>query len=302
MKLSTSTNIMISDRGKPYQIPIDVSVRACADAGYTEVDANLCGFCRPGQPLALDGWEKWAHDTRNLADQLGVSFSQSHAYWTINGSFPVGGVKPDGEWGEELMRRSVIAAQILGTKWMVVHPITVRHQRWYDYKASFAYNREYYERWGEFYSAHGVGMAIENMNSATTYCSCAEELVELIEAIDNPMVEACIDTGHAHMVGIDVPGMIRQVGSHLKATHISDNHQNKDEHFAPFNGTIDWLEVMTALREINYQECFAYEIHNLTGMYPKEVQPALVKFSYELGNYLLNLQAESITSKNSPEN
>lgn len=289
MKLSTSTNIMVFDQGKAYQIPIDVSTRACAEAGYKHVDANLCGFCRPGQPLAQDGWEKWAHETKALADELGVEFSQSHAYWTINGAFPVGGVKPDGEWGEELMRRSVIAAEILGSKWMVVHPITVRHQSWYDYKASFAYNREYFKRWGDFYADHIVGMAIENMNKATTYCSCAEELLELIEAIDNPMVEACIDTGHAHMVGIDVPEMIRQVGKHLKATHIADNHQNKDEHFAPFNGTIDWAEVMKALREIDYQECFAFEIHNLTSMYPKEVQPALVKFSYELGNYLMSL-------------
>ena len=103
------------------------------------------------------------------------------------------------------------------------------------------------------------------------------------------MVETCIDTGHAHMVGINVPEMIRQVGSHLKATHIADNHGKTDEHLPPFNGTIDWPEVMKALREINYQECFAFEIQNLSSMYPKEVQPALVKFSYELGSYLMGL-------------
>ena len=99
----------------------------------------------------------------------------------------------------------------------------------------------------------------------------------------------CIDTGHANMVGLNVPDMIRQVGSHLKATHINDNYGIKDEHFSPFNGTIPWKEVVQALRDIDYQECFAFETHHLTSMYPKEVQPYLVDFSYALGEYLLKL-------------
>lgn len=289
MKLSTSTNIMVYDQGTPYQIPIDVSTKACAEAGYRDVDANLCGFARKGQPLALDGWENWAHEARELADKLGIQFSQAHAYWTIGNAFNPDGTRVDGELGEELMRRSVLAAEILGTKWMVVHPYSVLHHDWYDYKKSFAYNREYFKRWGEFYADHQVGMAIENMNRATRYCSCGEELLELIDAIDNPMVQICVDTGHAHMSGVGAPEIIRQVGSHLRATHIADNHGKSDEHFAPFNGTIDWPEVMKALREVDYQECFAFEIHHLTSMYPKDVQPQLVKFSYELGKYLMNL-------------
>lgn len=289
MKLSTSTNIMIYDQGRPYQIPIEVSARVCAEAGYRDLDANLSGYSRPGQPLALDDWEKWAHETRALGDELSVRFSQSHAYWTIGKVFNPDLTRTDGEWGEELMRRSVIASEILGTRWMVVHPYTINHQSWYDYKKSFAYNREYFKAWGEFCADHHVGMAIENMNKATNYCSCAEELLELVDAIDNPMVEICIDTGHAHMAGINVADMIRQAGSHLKATHIADNHGNRDEHFAPFNGTIDWPEVMKALREINYQECFAFEVHHLTSMYPAKIQPSLVKFSYEVGQYLMKL-------------
>lgn len=51
MKLATSTNIMDFDDKRPYQIPIDVSTRACAKAGYKYVDACLCSHCREGQPL-----------------------------------------------------------------------------------------------------------------------------------------------------------------------------------------------------------------------------------------------------------
>ena len=37
MKLATSTNFMDFDDKRPYQIPIDVSTRACAKAGYKYV-------------------------------------------------------------------------------------------------------------------------------------------------------------------------------------------------------------------------------------------------------------------------
>ena len=289
MKLATSTNIMDFNDRKPYQIPIDESTRAIAKAGYHYVDACLCSHCREGQDLTKDTWETWAQQTAALAQELGVEFIQAHAYWTIGNAFNPDLTRRDGELGEELMRRSVLAAEILGVKWMVVHPYTVRRHNGYDYTKSFAYNREYMKKWGEIFAEHHVGMAIENMTKPTHYGSCAEELLELIDAIDNPMVQICIDTGHANMVGLNVPDMIRQVGSHLKATHINDNHGVSDEHFAPFNGTIPWKETVQALRDIDYQECFAFETHHLTSMFPKEVQPALVDFSHVLGEYLLQL-------------
>lgn len=289
MKLCTSTNIMNFNLGKAYQVPLDVSLRECAAAGFEEVDPNFCGFSRPGQALAGEGWEKWVEDNRQLGDELNLKFSQAHAYWTIGNAFNPDMSRVDGEWGEELMRRSVLAAEAMGTKWMVVHPSSVLSYSMYDYKKSFAYNREYFKRWGEFYADHHVGMAIENMNRGSRFGTRPEELLELIDAIDNPMVQICIDTGHAHMAGVDVAEMIRMVGSHLKATHISDNHGERDEHVAPFNGTINWPEVMKALREIDYQECFEFEMHHLSSMYPVEVQPELVKFAYALGRYLMSL-------------
>ena len=87
MKLATSTNIMDFDDKRPYQIPIDVSTRACAKAGYKYVDACLCSHCREGQPLRGENWEKWIADTAALAEELGVKYIQAHAYWTIGNAF-----------------------------------------------------------------------------------------------------------------------------------------------------------------------------------------------------------------------
>lgn len=289
MKLATSTRIMGKSIDTQGPIPIEKSVRVCAEAGYRNLDAYLSGFCGPGQAMASDGWERWAQEIRALGEELGVSFGQSHAYCTTGNVIRPDFTRPEGEFGEVLMQRCARASQILGVSWMVVHPYSVLEGNGYDARKSFAFNREYFKRLGEECSNRSVGIAIENMTGATLYGRCVESLLALIDAIDNPMVQICIDTGHAHLEGNDVATMIRQVGRHLRATHIADNHRNRDEHFAPFNGTIRWDEVMAALKEMDYQGCFAFEIPNLTSMYPKELHPHLVTFSYELGEHLLRM-------------
>ncbi len=292
MRLSTSTNIIAFDQGRNYAVGMDTSVKVCAEAGYEYLDANLCAHCRPGMPLAGDGWEAWAHGIRALSDSLGVRFTQAHAYWPITYTVHPDGTRTDGELGEELMRRSVIAAEIIGAPWMVVHPLTVFDGDRYSARLSEEYNTAYFGRWAEFYAAHNVGMAIENMNcksGSMRYAGDPEQLLALIRRIGHPMVGACLDTGHAHLSGVSVPGTVRLLGDVLKATHIADNHQNADEHIAPFAGTIPWADVMRAFRDIGYEHDFSFEIQQLSACYPAEVQTALVRFTLDLGRYLVGM-------------
>lgn len=112
---------------------------------------------------------------RSTGRRTRCEIHQAHAYWTIGNAFNADLTRSDGELGEELMRRSVLAAEALGVKWMVVHPYTVRRNGGgYDYRKSFEYNKEYMKHWGEIFADHHVGMAIENMTKPTHYGSCAE--------------------------------------------------------------------------------------------------------------------------------
>lgn len=290
MRLSTSTNILCADAGVNYAISMMDSVRGCAAAGYRFLDANLCALCREGQPFFEDGWLEYAREVRELADSLGVTFTQAHAYFPIGRKFDVSGERTDRSFGEEMMRRSVLSAQILGVPWMVVHPLTMENESGYSYRKSFQYNREYYKRWTEFSASHRVGLAVENMSlfdGKMHYCATAEELLELVDSIGNPMAGICVDTGHAHLAKQDVPNFLYQVHERLRATHIADNSQTGDDHVAPFAGTIDWSRVMRAFKEINYRGDFSFEIQNLTGIYPGAVQQELVAFSFQLGQYLM---------------
>lgn len=56
MKLATSTNIMDADCNRPYQIPVDVSARACAHAGYQYVDAACAAIAERHW-----GWNGWSY-------------------------------------------------------------------------------------------------------------------------------------------------------------------------------------------------------------------------------------------------
>lgn len=295
MRLSTSTNIHVYDRGKNYSVRLEDSIRLCADAGYRYIDINLCGQCRGQMPMAGDDWEEWIDKIRDLGGCLGVQYTQAHAPFPVFEEALVreDRSRPEAEHFDEMMRRCVKAANVLGVEWMVVHPFTVVDESGYSPKKSAVYNREYYARWGEIFADSQVGMAIENMSGNWyfyQYGTTAEELLDLAEAIDNPRVKICLDTGHAHLAGRDVAGMVHMMGRELRALHINDNHGGKkDEHIAPYSGTINWEDVMCALGALDYHQDFSFEIQNMTGCYPKEVQAELVAFSYHLGQYLMSL-------------
>jgi len=60
------------------------------------------------------------------------------------------------------------------------------------------------------------------------------------------------DIGHAHLSDGDEGGRIARSLEPLRelvaSTHIHDNHGEKDEHLAPYDGTIEWAEAVKLLR------------------------------------------------------
>lgn len=294
MWLSTSTNLFGSDQGRPYRTTMDESIRVCGEAGYRYLDANFCGQCRRGRPVAAmteDNWAEHAAHWRRIGDEMGVQFKQAHAFFSISGPVTMD-TFPGGEFGEEMMRRSVLAAQIMGVEWMVVHPVCVVADGRLDDDAAYRYNLAYFRRWHKFWRAHGIGMAIENMFNGANHPNTwgnIDLLIRLVDELNEPDIGVCLDTGHAWITGYKPADCVRRIGARLRATHIAENHgQGKDEHVAPFMGTIDWAETVRALREINYGHDFSFEVQNLTGCFPKAVQPELIRFSRRLGEYLLS--------------
>ncbi len=113
------------------------------------------------------------------------------------------------------------------------------------------------------YAAADVTLCIEN-HYAWEYADChelfgvADELAELFGRVRSPGLGFCLDYGHSHMTG-NTHELLQAVGHRLVYTHLADNMGEHDDHLAFGEGTVPWLEVLTATRDIGYRGPFTVE-------------------------------------------
>jgi len=102
----------------------------------------------------------------------------------------------------------------------------------------------------------GLRIAIENGSDVgiMTY------LVALVEAVDNPALGVCVDTGHAALGDLGPGRAIRMAGEHLYTLHLQDNWGERDDHLPPGAGKIDWCDVGEALAEVKYDGVLLEEL------------------------------------------
>jgi sugar phosphate isomerase/epimerase len=103
----------------------------------------------------------------------------------------------------------------------------------------------------------GVRLAVEVIPNELSRAGSLVHFVE--EDLDGVDAGICLDFGHAHMDG-DLVDAIETVSGHLIATHVHDNRGRADEHLVPFDGTIDWPGVMTAVQKVGYDGTLLLEL------------------------------------------
>lgn len=113
----------------------------------------------------------------------------------------------------------------------------------------------------------GITICLENLYALPENRSSAS-LKAIVEAAGGKNLGLCLDTGHLHLCNKlghtdETPAQyIRNAGSLLRALHITDNDGLGDTHQLPF-GTrygVDWVAVMTALKEIGFDGLFDLEL------------------------------------------
>ena len=287
MQISTSTNIceyVLRNYSQPF-FTCEESLSMIAKAGFPAVDFCFYSFGSHNGPLNGDDYQDWVLKQRALAERLGLTISQAHAVIYKWNDFD------NLAWNEELMRRSIIGAGLLGAPWIVIHPGTIWKDGWYSHSASLETNIRYFSQLGELAAKCGVGIAIENMvehrAGARTYCSAPEELCELVDALNDPIFGICWDTGHANMNKTAQAESLRYIGKRLKTLHINDNDGERDSHTAPYFGTTNWREVLQALDQIGYDGDFAFEAQRFTGVLPPEMIPAALVFLREMAETMV---------------
>ncbi|HEY8464786.1 MAG TPA: hypothetical protein VIM29_12415, partial [Bacillota bacterium] len=152
MRLATSTCICEHVLwGKEMFYTCEQSITACAKAGYRVLDMNFASYSRGTLPMTQPNWEDWTKAQKELSDSYQIEYSQAHAHFY--NWLEVMGTAEEAR-NEELIRRSIIGAGIMGAKWLVIHPGSVNDGTWYSHKKSLARNVEFYRKYAELAAKH----------------------------------------------------------------------------------------------------------------------------------------------------
>lgn len=102
---------------------------------------------------------------------------------------------------------------------------------------------------------HNAVIAVENL-PRTCLGKNSDEITELISVHEN--LKVCFDTNH--LPAENPSDFIHKVGNRIITTHISDYDFVNERHWLPGEGKVDWQSVLRALKAVNYDGVWLYEI------------------------------------------
>jgi sugar phosphate isomerase/epimerase len=101
----------------------------------------------------------------------------------------------------------------------------------------------------------GIHFHLENMLERDP-----ELMADLVDALENPSLDVCLDIGHAHCHGkVPVAKWVERLGQRIGYVHLHDNHGQSDEHLGLGQGTIPLSEVCNALESYAPNAIWALE-------------------------------------------
>lgn len=274
----------------------EAALQLLADAGFEGIDYSMHAYSLE-DPLYDMRRQQIAARYRALGAQmraLGLTACQLHALYPTYTGRPL-----EDERRFRALLCALWAAQTLGCPYVVVHPALLAascEER--DRQAAWAKSRILFTRLMPVLRECNLKVGIENMflfsqgRYRPTPISTARDLAEYADRLNDIAGEerfvACLDTGHAHLLGLDVARMPRELGSRLRLLHLHDNLRTGDDHTAPYLGSIDWDAFTDALADSGYEGALSLEAHGFAGAYPPELMPAALKLLEQTARRLEN--------------
>ncbi len=292
MKISTQTEHFAKVFGE------EEAIRQLAQVGYDAYDFSMFDIDSDDCLINRRDYEKQANRLRRIAEESNIVCNQSHApfpsYLLNNGKYNAR-IFP-------LLVRAMEITSLLGGKTVVIHPAVFPDHQIGKNSLCMETNIELYNSLLPYARDCDVKIAVENMfnwyqgdaTASPATCSTAQEFNAYLDALDEldpDYFVACLDIGHSEMEntgGESAAEMIRALGhDRLKALHIHDNDLVHDLHTLPFTRKINWDEVMTALKEIQYDGDFTFEADNFLKSFPDELVVHASRLMLEVGRYLV---------------
>ncbi len=207
--------------------------------------------------------EAFIQDCEMWRDRLtsgGVVINQVHGPWR----YPAKDcTENDRAERFEKMSRSIIAAGILGAKYIAIHPIMpFGADSPESPEEQFRMNVDFFSRLVRVAEENNVIICLENMPFVNLPTASIHSILRIVREVAHPNLKVCLDTGHANIVAPDPAEAVRLVGKELlMMLHVHDNMGQSDSHFPPALGlgTIDWEKFAEALAEIEYDGVLSLE-------------------------------------------
>ena len=249
MKIATTTGDF-----SPFCRTDEERIRELHRAGFRYIDLSMYSF-DPSCAYMQDGWRDEVNKIKAVAEKLGMKFVQAHS----KGGNPL---SSDPEHVDFLLKATVRSIEIcgmLGIKNTVVHNGFAKEMSKEEW---FVKNKEFYQKLFPAMESCGVNVLCENSTKSNMkemyFLNNGKDMREFIEYVDHPMIHGCWDTGHANCEGSQYDE-IMAVGDELYAIHYNDNKGARDEHLAPFLGTLNHDEIINALIDVNFNGYFTLE-------------------------------------------
>lgn len=263
-------------------LPDSELYKRLAEVGFDSIDYSLMMRHKdPTWQLSDEELKKQMTAVRELINGNGLIVGQTHspddADWITSPE------TKEARWHAQV--QAIKATSYLGAPYIVVHPLKpegrISDKSYYEFAKEL--NMEYYRFLEPYLKEYNVKAAIENVfindrilgRTGKTSCSTAEAIIDYIETLNSDRFVACLDVGHATLVGEDPVQMIYKLGNkHLHVLHLHDNDYINDDHYMPGIGKIDWFGIGQALNDIGYEDVFNYEANRTfrrIGPYAKEL-------------------------------
>ena len=256
MFISTSTEDLLG-KCPETRTPAQV-VRAFGETRFRHLDYSFCQIGNdPDSPYyRTDGaWKREIEEAQNAAQEIGARFCVAHSH-IDHEAYAAGG-----EARERTLRQlknSIKACGMLGIPDLVIHGFFAGKTP----EEQFESNRIFFEHFSEELCENHVFGLIENGGDAAY-------LLGAIRHSRNPQMAAVWDVGHANITATPQYENLTALGDALHTVHIHDNLGNGyfgklswaecDAHMMPYAGTVNYDEVLCALRDMNYRGLFNLE-------------------------------------------
>ena len=233
--------------------------RKMYEDGFRYCDLGLSDTNMPLYNCDEEEFQRLMQGELALAKEAGIVFSQVHGPWRYP---PQDATPEDRAERKEKMEKCFRAAKLLECPYVVIHPIMpFGTKEDPDPEGAFQMNLEFFQNLIPAARENGVTICIENMPMRKLAISPPAETLRLIEAIDDPNVAFCLDTGHSIVRATQPGDAVRMGAKHLKVLHVHDSDGMQDRHWYPGEGAIDWADFTAALKDVGFDGVVSMEIH-----------------------------------------